>query len=343
MKQFVALLIIYIISTPVFSLTLEQDAIFVRVVDTGAGLATVTYMPGGYYMIYDAGHWTFKNKTYASLSDVIPAGEEIDLMVLSHSDSDHLGVVPKIFENYAVKKVIRTGLERTTGTWTNANKAINDARVAGTTTVYNLKHDAINFGSTFRYGDTLITFVAGFYQPEPDWDIKGGATGSEFRNAGSIVVRLSFNGKSILYTGDAVGRHLEDPDDALIATERFMVENADAIKIDSDVLLAPHHGADNGSSIAFIKAVSPEYVIFSSGDEYGHPREDTALRYLANNVSIDNMFRTDLGDDERGRPKGGDKEWPHGRIDGNHDHAHDDDIEIIIRPAGEIIVEYRHP
>ncbi len=45
-------------------------------------------------------------------------------MVLSHSDSDHLGAVDEICDAYTVKRVIRAGLQRSTGTWNDANTAI---------------------------------------------------------------------------------------------------------------------------------------------------------------------------------------------------------------------------
>ena len=35
-----------------------------------------------------------------------------------------------------------------------------------------------------------------------------------------------------------------------------------------------------GSALPFIKAVTPEFVIFSAGHEYGHPRKATANRFL---------------------------------------------------------------
>ena len=44
-----------------------------------------------------------------------------------------------------------------------------------------------------------------------------------------------------------------------------MVEMAPVITIDSDVMIAPHHGGGNGSSTKFIEAVSPKYVIFPAG------------------------------------------------------------------------------
>ena len=57
------LLLILVFPTVVYSLPIEPDAVFVRVVDSGAGLATVVRMPGDRYMIYDAGHWTGEGGT----------------------------------------------------------------------------------------------------------------------------------------------------------------------------------------------------------------------------------------------------------------------------------------
>ncbi len=325
-----------IINQSTFALDVEENAVFIRVIDVGAGLACVVRMPGDHYMVYDAGHWSGGGRVaFEGIQAVIPDNEVIDLLILSHSDSDHLGAVKQILERYTVKKILRGGLERQTTTWKDASKAIKEARQTKGSLVINLKRSEFPPGATYRFGETFVTMVAGAYAPPDNWDIEGSEEGSEFRNAGSIVMRLQFRGKAVLFTGDAVGRHIGDPDKALIATEKLMTENADAIQIDSDVLIAPHHGADNASSTAFIKAVSPEWVIFSAGHAHKHPRYDAASRYLNNAVAIDKMFRTDLGDDE------GDKEWNHGRISGHRDKAGDDDVDILIRPSGEIVVEYR--
>ncbi len=57
---------------------------------------------------------------------------------------------------------------------------------------------------------------------------------------------------------------------------------------------------------------------------------------------MENIFRTDLGDDER-KPNRADKEWSHGRKDEHHDATSEDDIDILIRSNGTIKVEYRSP
>ncbi len=167
-----------------------------------------------------------------------------------------------------------------------------------------------------------------------------GLSGAKERNGGSIVIRLLYKGKSVLFCGDAVGRYEDHANNECIATEKFMVENAGVITIDSDVIIAPHHGADNASSTKFIQAVTPEYVIFPAGHRYQHPTTAAAQRYLNNGVLLGNIFRTDLGDDERDH---GSCEWAHGRVNGHKDEAGDDDVDILIRSNGTVRVEYRNP
>lgn len=200
-----------------------------------------------------------------------------------------------------------------------------------------LANDEFPMGATYKFGDVYVTMVAGFHRPPTTW---GNLSTSEERNAGSIVVRLVYGTRSVLFCGDAVGRHTGDPVNACIAIEEFMVDNADVIPIDSDVLIAPHHGADNASSTAFIQAVSPQYVIFSAGHMHEHPRAATAQRYLNNGMALANMFRTDTGDDESspGQP---DREWNHDRVPGHNDPAGDDDVDITIQQNGTVTVRYR--
>ena len=98
-------------------------------------------------------------------------------------------------------------------------------------------------------------------------------------------------------------------------------------------MIAPHHGADNGSSKAFIEAVSPDFVIFSAGNLHSHPRQVVADRYLLLPTLDDSkMFRTDRNDADEGA-----KEWSHASVDGTDN----DDMDIVIKANGQVEVKYR--
>jgi competence protein ComEC len=80
-----------------------------------------------------------------------------------------------------------------------------------------------------------------------------------------------------------------------------MVDNAAVVSLKADVLIAPHHAGNNGSSTCFMQAVDPQFVIFSAGHDHGHPSRGAAGRYLAHGILEPNLFRTDRGGRRTGR------------------------------------------
>jgi len=325
------------------------DDVLVRVVDVGAGLCCVVKMPPApnenrtHYMIYDAGHWEGISRTVEAIEEMIPRESIIDLMVLSHSDSDHLGAVKQICDAYTVRRVIHSGMRRDSNTWERANTAIlQEKRDEGCVDI-NLNYFEFPPGATYRFGNSFVTMVRGFCTPPEDW---GELSSSEYRNAGSVVIRLVLSGSSVLFCGDSVGRHIGDPTSTCIATEKFMIRMSPVIPIDSDIVIAPHHGADNASSVDFVRAVSPKYVIFSAGHDYDHPTAAAAGRYLDCGVDVKNIFRTDLDDDESGDDSADEQEDPHrhewaqGRTPGLFDRRGDDDIDILLRADASFAVAY---
>lgn len=205
-------------------LSLNKNDVYVRVIDVGAGLCCVVVMPDNHYMIYDAG---YGNNAIDDITEIIPDDSRIDLMVLSHTDSDHLGAVREICDIYDIDRIIHSGMERTSATWAESDVAIT-AESAGPDGCIdiNLSQHEFPAGATYRFGDVFVTMVCGFGEPPEDWAISGSG---EHNNAGSVVIRLQYRGRSILFCGDAVGRHNGGPQTQCIATERYMVEMSEAI------------------------------------------------------------------------------------------------------------------
>ena len=321
--------------------TNNPNEVLIRVVDTGQGLCTVTSMPGHHYMVYDTGLGT--KHCLRSVKEIIPPKEAIDLLVLSHTDKDHLGAAAAILHTYSVDRILRPGLKRDSETWKKVDKAIKEEVGTGAHEV-NLAEAKPKLGTTYRYGHASVTFINGWSEPPKEWQISPTNT-SWHNNAGSIVMRLEYKGGSVLFTGDTIGRDDSDrkkPATEPVFAEAVMVEDAEEgiVTLDSDVIIAPHHGADDGSSTDFIKAVSPTYVIFSAGNHkiFQHPRQATARRYVKNHVQEADMFRTDLGGND------GLKEWNVGQgKKGTKDPSGDDHIEIRIDQSGTVSVEYLGP
>lgn len=102
--------------------------------------------------------------------------------------------------------------------------------------------------------------------------------------------------------------------------------------------MASHHGGNDASSYPFIKSVNPDYVLFSAGshNRYGHPRAAVAKRFLDSGIQLENMFRTDLGDDESRADH-----WENeSTIQGTSDESGDDDIMIRLTKDGDVVVKY---
>jgi beta-lactamase superfamily II metal-dependent hydrolase len=252
-------------------------------------------------------------------------------MVISHSDADHLGEASTILEECRVERIVHTGYPRETASWQGLMQAIADETMSSSASVRSLETHPLIPGETIALGDEVtLTMLAGWRE----WD-GSGPTVSELRNAISIVLRLDYAGRSVLFTGDTVGRRLGDPDDACRDAEAWMVDqHRDGVySLAADVLLAPHHGGNNGSSRCFIDAVDPEWVIFSSGHLHDHPSTGAANRYLEA-VQLSRILRTDRGDSEGG------SEWQEGSIPGCEDQSGDDDISVILRESGTLSVGY---
>lgn len=324
MKKFAITTVLWLVFAP---LAFAQEA-FIHVIDVGQGLCCVAKVDGNHYMVYDGG---LKGNAIPNLQDMIPLGSTIDLLVLSHCDYDHCGCTPFICQNYVVKRVLRDGRKGTSQDWKNSVKALQEEVANEGCEDLNLGDDSVTIrpGKKFRLGGASVTFVCGFCELPSDWT---GLDKAETRNAGSVVVRLDYEGKSVLFTGDAVGKHRRGEDEP-IATEKYMLDHADKVPIDTDVLIAPHHGGDNSSTTQWIKAVSPKYVIFSAGTGHEHPWDATVQRYLAAHIPSSHIFRTDLGDDEGG------EEWVDEKT-GVGDESGDDDVGIWIRPNQPVVVQY---
>lgn len=319
------------------ALTPGPDDVYVRVIDVGAGLCCVIRLPGGYNVIYDAGFG--KEATMKSIRDALPdADDGVNLLVLSHTDADHIGAVPLIFKEHDVDHVLRTGMKPVGGASDQLKAAVAAIEAAKKNDPELKDHSLADIenpepGYTWKFGEAKVRFVSGFGKIPQGWKNELGNEQGLLNNAPSIVVRVEYRGRSILFCGDAVGRTSGDPADAKpIASERYLLDHKSEIPFRSDVLVAAHHGADNASSQAFIKEVAPSHVIFSAGNVHGHPRKATALRFLAADIKKRNIRRTDFGS------AGESKEWTHGNGDG--DSRGDDDIEVLLTGTGDVRVEY---
>ena len=315
----------------VIAVDATPEDVYVRVVDVGPGLCVVVRAPGPAFMVYDAGQLRGEHCLEAVREIVGTA--EIELMILSHGDSDHIGEAATILEEYRVRQIWRTGDVRTGMTWKSVNGAIGK-EATEEATIVSLATFHVPAKFSIPLGDAKITFLGG----SSEWDHPAGWNVDELNEILSIVVRLDYRGRSVLLTGDAIGRQLGSPPSACTGADEELVErhNDGAISVDTDVVIAADHGGDQGSAACLIAAATPTHVIFSAGHDHQHPTASAAQRFLDGGVARANFYRTDRGDDEPGP-----FEWKEGSLDGCVDPRGDDDVEIALRGDGTIEVAYR--
>ncbi len=249
----------FILLLPMFLIEPEtpvRDTARIWVFDVGQGLA-VAVQTQHHALLFDTG------PDYAGEADsgnriLVPAlrglgVNQLDTLILSHGDIDHIGGTDSVVQSIPTRRVL-TSLD------------LEDRRLAGMQTIVSC-------------------------QESMQWDWDGvhfeilhpplSAADKRHDNDQSCVLRISIGDQHVLLTGD-----IEKASEA-----RLLDKHSD--KLPTTLLVAPHHGSRSSSGAAFVKAVAPKYVIFTSGyrNRFRHPHPEVVRRYQAQGTHI---LRSDL-------------------------------------------------
>ena len=227
----------------------DPGHLVVSFLDVGQGDAIFIKTPNGKKVLIDAGP---DSKVLREVSGLINFYERnIDLFIATHSDADHIGGLPEILKRFNLDKYIYNGKEDLDGLNSEILEILNKQKID--------QHVA-------TAGDKIIldhenNIYIEILWPEKDKELKD-------NNEYSVITRIVFNEIEFLLTGDAS----KDAENKI----------SDAYEIESNVLKAGHHGSDTSTSLKFLEAVNPEYVIISAGldNKFGHPKES-----VLNNIS----------------------------------------------------------
>jgi len=225
----------------------------IHFIDVGQADSTFIELSNGQTMLIDAGE-------AHNASTVIKYIKEreystIDFVIATHPHDDHIGGMADVLNSFRIGKMYMPKQVHTITAFDNMLDAIESNEIE----LYTAK-SGVNILTTEAIEIDLLAPFADSY--------------SNINNS-SAVVRIKYGETVMLFTGDAeqvIENQLLDTD------------------IDADVLKVGHHGAGSSSSPSFIKEVSPEVAVISSGGEYGHPHSDTLA--ILNEVGAD-IYRTD--------------------------------------------------
>ncbi|MFZ2521954.1 MAG: hypothetical protein WAX44_02225 [Minisyncoccia bacterium] len=226
------------------------------VLDVGQGDALFIESPTGKQVIVDGG----PNKTLMrEIVKVMPwYDRHIDMIVVTNPDRDHYeGFIP-LLDKYTVDSLLEPGTENPNPVYSVFENKIAEKEIPK---FLARKGQTIDLG-----GGVYLEILF------PDRDV------SELSvNDGSIVMKLVYGETSIMLQGDSTAK-----------MEQYLRNSVSSTTLQSTILKAGHHGSRTSSSVGYVKAVSPKWVVISSGknNSYRHPHEETLETFKKLNIPV---------------------------------------------------------
>lgn len=247
-------------STPTSSDTVTQPQSFqttmaVHFIDVGQGLS-ILVQSGGQNLLYDGGDQEHADDVVSYLQQ--QNVQNIDYMISSHYDEDHVSGLIDCMNTFPVSNVIGADYAQDSDVFT---EFMDTAATKGLEVRYPF------VGDSYSFGTGSFTILA------PD-----GINAADSNN-NSVVIKLENGSTSFIFTGDAEEKNEQD----MIKPD---------VNLDCDVLCVGHHGSSSSTSWDFLEATTPSYAVISCGidNQYNHPSAETMGKLSDMGIPV---FRTD--------------------------------------------------
>lgn len=247
---------------PSDNLVAQSNLLRVSFLDVGQGDAIFIETPEGIQVLIDGGPNSAVLKGLSNLMKI--SDREIDLIIGTHPDNDHIGGLIEVLERYRVGSILLTENQSETAAY---------RRFATATESEGASIITARRGQTFTLGASTTLRVL-FPVTDPS---------QMESNASSIILQLQYGEVEFMLTGDAP----QSIEDYLVSLEGETLE--------SEVLKLGHHGSKTSTSADFLERVDPDFAIVSAeaDSRYGHPHPEVVE--LVSGRGIDILHTADLG------------------------------------------------
>lgn len=242
-----------------YQIYVEAKPLEIIFLDVGQG-DSILIQKGTKQILIDGGP---SGKTeLAKLGKYLPyIDREIEVVIATHPDKDHIAGLIEAARNYKFGKVLTTGAGKDTEVYREWQDVLSFNKVEVL---------EVSRGAEVKFDEVNMKIISPMGKVDPNI--------GESNNK-SVVARLDYGENSFLFTGDIES-----------LAEKEILESGD--NVDVDVLKVAHHGSKYSSSETFLDAASPETAIISvsANNSYGHPTEAVLEALKKRGVDI---FRTD--------------------------------------------------
>lgn len=291
-----------------------EGELMVHFIDVGQGDCILILFPDGKDMLIDCANYNnssdYRTETLDYIDDYVTDGQ-LDYLMLTHCDSDHVYFMDEVLEEYRVSNVFMPNVLATHDEVESANidetklDMFTDKDTVETACYADFFVGALTEPDCNIYlnvdpdentnaivitddgvqdpdaPDTDATYRLTFYCPTQEYYDESNLGSAEKKNAISPIGILEYNGFRLVLTGDS--NEINEP---------TFVERVGG-NLDCDVLKVGHHGSETSSTEEFLDAIDCEYAVIScnaEGNTFYHPRQTTLDRFVERDMTI---YRTD--------------------------------------------------
>ena len=285
----------------------------IHFMDVGQGDGILILFPDGRDMLIDCANYnnssTVRGEILDYMDDYVTDGQ-LDYLMLTHCDSDHVYFMDEVLEEYQVDNVFMPNVlathdkvaeadipqerlalftdEDTVDTACYADFFIAALTEPDCTVTLNVDADEDSNSVVITDGERQsdgtydgATYMLTFYCPTAEYYAESDLSSAEEKNAISPIGVLEYNGFRIVLTGDS--NEINEP---------TFVDRIGG-QLDCDVLKVGHHGSETSSTEKFLDAIDCEYAVIScnaAGNTFHHPRQTTLDRFIERDMTV---YRTD--------------------------------------------------